>query len=75
MWFMRFPIDAVFLDRENHVLRIVEHLAPWRVAGCRGAKAVVELPAGEAARVGLAPGDRLALGTRPAGPEHAARAA
>lgn len=75
MWFMRFPIDAVFLDRENHVLRIVEHLAPWRVAGCRGAKAVVELPAGEAARVGLAPGDHLVLGTRPAGPERAARAA
>jgi len=73
MWFMRFPIDAVFLDRENRVLRIVEHLAPWRVAGCRGAKAVVELPAGEAARVGLAPGDRLGL--RPAEAARAARAA
>jgi uncharacterized membrane protein (UPF0127 family) len=73
MWFMRFPIDAVFLDRENRVLRVVEHLAPWRIAGCRGSKAVVELPAGEAARVGLAPGDRLTL--RPAKPERAARAA
>jgi uncharacterized membrane protein (UPF0127 family) len=73
MWFMRFPIDAVFLDRENRVLRVVEHLAPWRVAGCRGAKAVVELPAGDAARVGLAVGDRLSL--RPAGRERAARAA
>jgi uncharacterized membrane protein (UPF0127 family) len=73
MWFMRFPIDAVFLDRENRVLRVVEHLAPWRVAGCRGAKAVVELPAGEAARVRLAVGDRLSL--RPAGRERAARAA
>ena len=73
MWFMRFPIDAVFLDRENTVLRVVEHLAPWRVAGCRGAKAVVELPAGEAARVGLAVGDRLAL--RPAARARAARAA
>lgn len=73
MWFMRFPIDAVFLDRENRVVRVVEHLAPWRVAGCRGAKAVVELPAGEAARVGLAPGDRLAL--RPAESARAARAA
>jgi uncharacterized protein len=73
MWFMRFPIDAVFLDRENRVLRVVEHLAPWRVAGCRGAKAVVELPAGDAARVGLAVGDRLSL--RPAGRERAAHAA
>jgi uncharacterized protein len=73
MWFMRFPIDAVFLDREHRVLRVVEHLAPWRMAGCRGAKAVVELPAGEAARVGLAPGDRLLLS--PAAAERAARAA
>jgi len=73
MWFMRFPIDAVFLDRELRVLRVVENLAPWRVAGCRGAKAVLELPAGEGARVRLAPGDRLAL--RPGGRERAARAA
>jgi uncharacterized membrane protein (UPF0127 family) len=73
MWFMRFPIDAVFLDREDRVLRVVEHLAPWRMAGCRGAKAVVELPAGEAARIGLAPGDRLTL--EPAEPGRAARAA
>jgi uncharacterized protein len=73
MWFMRFPIDAVFLDREHRVLRVVEHLAPWRVAGCRRAKAVIELPAGEAARVGLVPGERVFL--RPAGPERAARAA
>ena len=28
MFFMRFPIDAVFLDRENRVLRVVAHLAP-----------------------------------------------
>ena len=72
MWFMRFPIDAVFVDRENRVLRVVEHLAPWRLAACRGAKAVIELPAGEAARVGLVAGDRLSL--RPAERERAARA-
>jgi hypothetical protein len=57
MWFMRFAIDAVFLDREDRVLRIVSHLRPWRVAGCKGAKAVVELPAGECERVGVSPGD------------------
>ena len=73
MWFMRFPIDAVFLDGEQRVLRVVEHLAPWRVAVCRGANAVLELPAGEAARVGLAPGDRVSL--RTAAAARAARAA
>jgi uncharacterized protein len=72
MWFMRFPIDAVFVDSENRVLRIAANLKPWRVAGCRGAKAVVELPAGECERVGLRPGDQLRL--RP-GEAPAARAA
>jgi uncharacterized protein len=64
MWFMRFAIDAVFLDRESRVLRIAEHLKPWRLAGCRGADAVVELPAGECERVGLALGDVVVV--RPA---------
>ncbi len=64
MWFMRFAIDAVFLDRESRVLRVAEHLKPWRLAGCRGASAVVELPAGECERIGLAPGDVVVV--RPA---------
>jgi uncharacterized protein len=59
--FMRFPIDVVFLDRDHSVLRVVAELAPWRAAGRRGAKAVLELPAGEAARRGLVVGDRLVI--------------
>ena len=59
MFFMRFPIDAVFLDRDLVVMKVVEDLAPWRMAAHRGAKAVLELPAGAAS--GLQPGDRLVL--------------
>ena len=58
-FFMRFPIDAVFLDRSSVVVAIEPDLRPWRVAGCRGAHSVLELPAGEAARRGLQPGERL----------------
>src|SRR5437762_12292159 len=47
-FFMRFPIDVVFLDRHGVVKRVAEHVRPWRTVGCRGAKAVVELAAGEA---------------------------
>jgi uncharacterized protein len=61
MWFMRFPIDAVFLGGDGEVLRITAGIRPWRMAGCWGAKAVVELPAGGCERVGLRVGDRLAL--------------
>jgi uncharacterized protein len=59
--FMRFPIDVVWLDRELVVLGIADGLEPWRTSGKRGAKAALELPAGEAARRGLAVGDRLEL--------------
>ena len=58
-FFMRFPIDVLFLDREMHVLRIARELRPWRVAACRKARAVLELPAGEAERRGVRVGDRL----------------
>jgi uncharacterized protein len=60
MFFMRFPIDAVFLDKELRVQRIAAGLAPWRVAWKRGSKSVLELPAGAAGRAGLRVGSRLA---------------
>lgn len=60
MFFMRFPIDAVFCDAELRVLKVVSGLAPWRMAGARGAKVVVELAVGAAA--GVRAGDRLVLG-------------
>jgi uncharacterized membrane protein (UPF0127 family) len=59
MAFMRFPIDAVFCDRELVVLDVVRDLKPWRVASRRGAKVVIELAVGAAA--GVEPGDRLEL--------------
>jgi uncharacterized protein len=62
MAFMRFPIDAVFLDRDLRVVRIASDLKPWRAAGSRGAKAVLEIPAGAAGRRGLSVGDRLVAG-------------
>ncbi|HLY93476.1 MAG TPA: DUF192 domain-containing protein [Gaiellaceae bacterium] len=59
MFFMRFPIDAIFCDRELCVLHVERGLLPWRTAAKRGAKVVIELAAGAAAAV--EPGDRLSL--------------
>jgi uncharacterized membrane protein (UPF0127 family) len=59
--FMHFPIDAVFLDADLRVLRVEGNLRPWRIAAQRGAKAVVELPAGAAEGMGLAVGMTLEL--------------
>src|SRR3954454_8132003 len=58
-WFMRFPIDAVFLDADLCVLDVRVAVRPWRIAARRGARAVLELSAGEAMHHGLRPGDRL----------------
>jgi uncharacterized membrane protein (UPF0127 family) len=61
MFFMRFPIDAVFLTRDLRVVRVVENLRPWRLARARGARRILELGAGEARRLGIVAGDRLQL--------------
>ena len=61
MFFMRFAIDAVFLDKELRVLKVSPDLKPWRMAAKKGAKQVLEIGAGEAARRGVEPGQRLVL--------------
>jgi uncharacterized membrane protein (UPF0127 family) len=62
MFFMRFPIDAVFIDAEQTVLHIEEGIRPWRVSRVvRKARSVLELPAGTASATGTRPGDRLEL--------------
>jgi len=59
--FMRFPIDVVFLDRELQVVGVSADVRPWRLAGRRGARHVLELAAGEAQVRGIRPGERLSL--------------
>ena len=66
-FFMRFPIDVVFLSRHGEVLKIAENVAPWRARSCRHSYAVLELAAGEAGRCGLAVGDRVDT-AKPVGP-------
>jgi uncharacterized membrane protein (UPF0127 family) len=62
--FMRFPIDVVFVDGAGRVLDIAHSVRPWRAVACRGAKAVVELAAGECSRRDLETGDELVLPQR-----------
>ena len=63
--FMRFAIDVVFLDRAMRVIAVAPAVRPWRLRLQRGARVVLELPAGDAGRAGIASGDHLTLG-RPA---------
>ena len=58
-FFMRFPIDVVFLDRDLTVLRVAHAVRPWRAVSCRRARSVLELAAGEAARRSIREGETL----------------
>jgi uncharacterized membrane protein (UPF0127 family) len=61
-FFMKFAIDALFLDREGRVVRALPGLRPWRATRFhRQAAQVVELPAGTLARTGTREGDQLAF--------------
>ena len=60
-FFMRFPIDVVFLGGDGEVVKVSDRVRPWRTTAAPGAKAVVELAAGEAARRGIRVGERLGL--------------
>lgn len=63
-FFMRFPIDCVFVDRELRVKAIYADVRPWRFAWPvgRGAHAVIELASGTAERLGLQVGEELHVG-------------
>lgn len=56
MMFMRFPIDAVFYDRDGRVTKVARGVRPWigLSGGGRGARGVLELPVGAAD--GIEPG-------------------
>jgi uncharacterized protein len=59
--FMRFTIDAVFVDDAGRAVKVVEALNPWRIAVEPFAHAVVELPARSLRAHDISVGDRLYL--------------
>lgn len=58
-WGMRFPIDLVFLDRENRVQKMRADVRPWRISACLSAHSVLELPAGTNSATETREGDVL----------------
>lgn len=62
MFFMKFAIDAVFLDKENRIVRLYEPIRPWAATPIIwAAHSVVEMRAGDASRYGLQKGKRLSF--------------
>lgn len=65
-FFMRFPIDVLFVNKQDQVIGLREAMPPNRpYAGARGGRYVVELPPGLIAETGTQVGDVLALSPSP----------
>ncbi len=61
-WFMRFPFDAVFFDREYRVRHLIQAMPAWRFSRyVRRAYGVLELPAGVIAASRTQVGDQLEI--------------
>ena len=60
-FFMKFPIDLVYLDKRRKVRKVRHAVPAWRLSACLTAHSVLELPAGTVARTGTAVGDELAV--------------
>jgi uncharacterized membrane protein (UPF0127 family) len=60
-FFMKFPIDLVYLDKALKVRKVRAAVPAWRMSMCLSAHSVLELPAGKAAETGTVAGDELSI--------------
>ncbi len=60
-FFMKFPIDLVYLDTKRKVRKVRHRVPAWRMSACLFAHSVLELPAGTLEETGTAVGDELQI--------------
>jgi uncharacterized protein len=59
---MRFPIDVIFLDRNNHVIETIQNLKPFRISKMLlSSMSVIELPAGTVCASDTVIGNKIIL--------------
>lgn len=58
-FFMKFPIDLIYIDRNNKVKKVRNSVPAWRLSACLSAHSILELPAGTIKRTETQPGDTL----------------
>ena len=61
MFFMRFSIDLIYIDRQKRVRKVKSNIAPWRISTCFTAHSVLELPVGIVRETGTRRGDLLEI--------------
>ncbi len=61
-FFMSFPIDVIFIDKNNEVVKTISSLKPYRLSAIYfKASSVIELPVGVIQKTNTCVGDRLSL--------------
>lgn len=60
-FFMKFPIDLIYLDRKHRVKKIRNSVPAWRISTCLSAHSVLELPAGSIRNTQTECGDLLEI--------------
>jgi uncharacterized membrane protein (UPF0127 family) len=59
---MRFPIDVIFLDKNNRIKKLDQAVKPYRIClAKKGAYSVLEVPAGTISKTELKRGDKLVI--------------
>jgi hypothetical protein len=62
MFFMKMPIDAVFLDGKGCVIAVNKSMKPWTISRIyKRGRSVMEMPSGSADRIGIKCGEVLSF--------------
>jgi uncharacterized membrane protein (UPF0127 family) len=60
MFFMKFPIDVLFLDQNKQIVFLLEDFSPWKIKSpVKKAIATLELPSGTIKKHSLKVGDNI----------------
>ena len=58
-FFMSYPIDVIFIDRNGLILKLVSDLSAWKMTSCFKAHGVIEMYAGGIERLQLREGETV----------------
>jgi uncharacterized membrane protein (UPF0127 family) len=64
-FWMKFPIDLVYIDRKHRIRKLRTAVPPWRISACLSAHSVLELPAGTILATKTQRGDTLEFSPAP----------
>lgn len=60
-FFMKFPLDLVYIGRDKRVKKVRRNVPAWRVSACLTAHSILELPAGAIDQSRTLPGHQLSF--------------